>query len=623
MSLHDAAKKMMSAEKSERDAGEATLLAARTDSVPALIGLLTATVPPGGTSPIARAALFLGALKARDALPGLCSVVDSGRASVVEAPFVARAIAEIVDGRDAFDDDVRGALEALAASADLYARAYAAEGFGALGDQRSRGRVQALATDPEPWVRDKARAVLLKLADAERVAAAADATATATEGVDLSSFSQLVAQAENEGGALKPWLDDLSDARRQVRDNAVAELVKAGKAAVPWLIEKLNQPSPRARIGAATALSRLQPPEACGPLLIAATMPAQTQEEQELRPVALRALANCLTGVEEGLSASILPLTRDPDRFVRAAALLCLGRLADRQGMKAVVVAILEDDPFVVESAAVALSEGVREEDGDLVRPLLTALGKRPEPKPAVKEAILIALSRIQIDAAAVRVRVRHRVRRDVFGATASTRKAAIVLLERLFDDADPPPLSVVDDVLSRLSDEHPEVRVVAASFLSKHLEPGLSGAAQRLATTRLRGERTVSLLCLEALRRHDTTTAKEALEAATKDGDSVVAGRAVELLDGFAPKTAAWVFEAKSKAAPTTTAPTAPTPNSSAATLPPSTTPELQRPKRVRGVTGLPGEAVDAVDAVTPKTPESPPRPTVEARFDDPAKPS
>jgi hypothetical protein len=215
----------------------------------------------------------------------------------------------------------------------------------------------------------------------------------------------------------------------------------------------------------------------------------------------------------------------------------------------------------------------------------------------------LIALSRIQIDAPALRVRARHRVRGDVNGTTVSTRKAAIVLLERLFDSplpgaggpGDPPPLTVIDDVLKRLHDEHPEVRVVAASFLGRHLEPGLTGAVDKLIAALSRGERTVSLLCLEALRKHDTAAAKEAVEVMTRSPDDVVAARARDLLGDWTPKTAAWVFVPKSV---TTTTPTA--------------LGDSQRPRRVRGVGG------DVVDAVTP----DPKRPIVQARF-DPEKPA
>ncbi len=617
-SLRTAALRLTSPLRAERDAGEAALIAARQDAIPALafvLGHVVAT-PVGGIdhSPVARAALILGALKARDAVPALCKVVRAGRLSGDDGAFVARAFAEILDGRDAFDDDVRATLEALAGSPDMFTRAYAAEAFGALGDQRSKGRVQALVVDKDQWVRDRAQAVLVRLADVTAKSAA--------DGVSLADFAALVDDASRQGGDLKPWLDDLRDERRAVRDAAINELIKAGKVAVPFLLDQVNQPNVRARIGAATALGRLQPPEACGPLLIAATAPASTADERELRPIALRALANCLTGVEEGLAASIFPLAQDADRFTRAAALLCLGRLADRRGMRVVVQAIVEDDPFVVESAAVALSEGVREDDLDLVRPLLVALAKRPAPKPAVKEAILIALSRIAIDDVALRVRARHRVRRDVFGPSASTRKAAIVLLERMYSDEDPPPLSVVDDVLSRVQDDHPEVRVVAASFVSRHLQPGFSGAPGRLSAGLLRHERTVSLLCLEALRRHDSDAARAVIDAATRNSDAVVATRARELLADFKPNVSEWRF---SSAPPSTTPMPVTTPTTTAApittttattsipttvsTLPRPAISDSQRPHRVRRA-GDGGDVVEAKDGPLPASPGAPKAP-------------
>lgn len=597
--LAAARRKLSSPSKAERDEAEATLLRARAGAVPWLIEALSDR-PVAGPAPVARAALLLGALKAREALPVLYELVDKGGLSADERAFIARALAEIIEGQDAFDDRCRATLEKLAADPDRYTRAFAAQAFGSLGDLRSRSRVQALAQDGDAWVREKAAVVLARLAEVE---------ALAQTDIQPADFASLVAQAEAEGGALKPWLDDLGDARRAVRDAAVAELVRAGRAAVPWLIDELNQPQTRARIGAATALGRLQATEAAGPLLIAATAPAATSEERELRAVALRSLASCLTGMEDGLAPSILPLARDPDRFVRAAALLSLGRLADRAGLRAIVGAILEDDPFVVESAAVALSEGVREEDKEIVRPLLVALDRRPAPKPAVMEAILIALSRVQIDEAPLRVRVRHRIRREVHGQTASTRKASIVLLERLYTpepDLDPPPLPLVDDVLVRLHDDHPEVRLVSASFLRTHLPPGMSNALQRLEASLRREELPVSLLVLEALRRHDTEEARQLLEAAR--ADDALASRAAELLAGFSPATKLWVFVPK-----TSTEPPAPAPTARPESQRVAHRPAAPGARRVRPSTTVPTEADDA---------KSERDSVVEARFEERDRP-
>lgn len=570
--LREAAQALAAPDRAARDAAEGALLTAGAAAVPHLIDAVSRT---GSPSPVARASLLLGALRAREALPALYARIEARDLTAEQRPFVARALAELLDGADAFDDRARAAVEALAADPERTTRAFAAQAFGVLSDLRSKARVQALAHDHDPWVRDQAQAVLAKLAETEALAAG-DAGAV--------DFAALVAQANADGGALKPWLDDLGDARRAVRDAAAVALVGAGKGAVPFLIDKLNQPQPRARIGAALALGRLQATDAAVPLLIAATAPAATNDERELRAVALRALANCLTGMEDGLAGSILPLARDEDRFVRAAALLCLGRLADRAGMRAVVRAILEDDPFVVESAAVALAEGAREDDLELVRPLLAALERR-SPRPAVQEAILIALSRVTITPPPLRVRARHRVRPEVNGATAATRKAAIALLEGLFADDDPPPVLLVDDVLARLADDHPEVRVVAASFARAHLPAGMSGAVARLMAAFRRGEQTVALLCLEALRRHDTPEALASLEAARAFGEPYAA-RSAELLQGFSPSTTTWAWVPRPAPEPT---------------QPPRA--ESQRPRpadatgRVRAVTLPPEQAADVTD--------------------------
>ncbi len=590
--------------RATREAAERRLIAARAASVPFLVEALTTPVPQGSPSPIARAALLLGAMGAREALPALYDLLDGGRLAADERPVVARSLAEMLDGRDAFDDRSRSSLEKLADDPDHSVRAFAARAFGRLGDLRSRARVAALAEDKHGFVRDAASEVLARLAEQD---------ARATSDVGPADFAALVAAAEAEGGALKPWLDDLGDARRPVRDAATVELVKAGRAAVPYLVDKLNQPFARARIGAAMALGRIGASEAAGPLVVAATSPATTPEDKELRAVALRSLANCLTGMEEGLAASLLPLARDPDRFTKAGALLCLGRLGDRAGMKAVVEAIAERDPFVVESAAIALSEGVRDEDTALVSALLAAFAQRPTPAPAVQEAILIALSRITIEDEPWRVRVRHRVRPLVHGPTAATRKAAIVLLEGLYGDHDPPPVTLQDDALIRLGDDHPEVRVVAAAFLGKHLEPGLTGAALRLVESLSRRERTVSLLALEALRRHDTPEAKEALAAAAHESDEVVATRSAELLQGFEPMHREWTAESKLPAEPRpgrteTQRPSQPpekAPEAASATAPPRPA-EPPRPSRVRTVSPTAARTAPPSGAV------------VEAKFDD-----
>jgi HEAT repeat protein len=462
-----------------------------------------------------------------------------------ETAYVARALGELAGPADAGDPTLIAALERLVAAPDPVVRAFAAEAFGALGDARSLARVGALGDDVDPQVRARARSVLRRAAAPVPAPVPAPGRFGGGDGPTLDDFAVLAAAAgAGHAGPLQPWLDDLADPRRAVRESAIAALVGAGRRAVPFLLDRLGQPIMRVRVAAAQALGRLQAPEATGPLLVAATAAAYTAEDAELRPVALRALASCLTGSEAGLSPSLLPLARDTDRFVRGAALLCLGRVAERAGIRAVALALFDNDPFVVESAAVALSEGIREDHVELVLPLLRALANLSSSSTthaAVREAILIALGRIEAPEPAEVVRVRHAVRADVDAPTASARKAAIVLLERSFTSDDPPPLPLLDAVLARTADLHPDVRVVAASFVARHLPRGMTGAVDILARALARHERPLSLLCIEALCRHDTPEARAALLPALRDHDAVVSVYARTMLTSFRPSTTTW----------------------------------------------------------------------------------
>lgn len=589
---------LSSPQTSTKEAAERTLLQARDAGIAALMRGLEKPAEQVPMPQKAKLALMLGAMKARDALPLLFRLCADAFTATELKPYLARAAAEIVDGRDAFDEEVRVFLEEWSASAEPLMRAAAAQAFAGLSDLRSKSRLEALAGDENPWVREQAEIGLRQVLQAEEQ----------TNAPTWNDFAAMAQVAADEGGRLKPWLDDLGDERRAVRDAAATQLVAAGKEAVPFLIEKLNQPEALPRIGAAQALGRLQAPEAAGPLLIAATAPTRTHLEEELVPVALRALANSLTGTEEGLSATLLPLAKHNDRFVRAAALLCLGRIPDREAIRAVVNALADSDAYVVESAAIALSEGVREDDVELVEPLLGVLAQAEgNTSAALREAILIALSRIEVADPAWQIRIRHFVRHEIAGPTASTRKAAIALLDRLYGTDDPPPLTVVDDVIVRLRDEHPEVRVVAAAFLGQHLMPGFSEAVRFLCDAIDREERTLTLLCMDALRRHDTPTAKAALEALTADEDESVRSRAEELLFDFSPAHEEWRFESRTR-------PVEDAPPLAESQKPRRTS--AARPKRVRPVdTGH----FEPTDVPAPSRNVSEEADIVEAKFEEP----
>jgi hypothetical protein len=380
----------------------------------------------------------------------------------------------------------------------------------------------------------------------------------------------------------------LRDQRWSERQGAVDAVVARGRDLVPSLIERLGT-DPPARVGICVALSRLQAPEAASALLMVATGDAPTQEARDLQAVALKALAHSLTGTEEGVAPALLPLLKSPDPFVRGGAVVCLGRLADRVGARAATLLLAKDPhPEVKKAAAIAISESVREDHGELVLPLLAILVDIPSPPAEGVEAILIALSRIEWHEPAITVRVRHRVRRFVFGFTAAQRRLAITVLERCYDDDDPPPPWVVEDVMSRLADAAPDVRVIAAAFVARFIEPGHVDAVRRLEDALERGESAVSLSVCEALRRHDTALAKAALEAVVaSDPDRALQERASALLAGFAPSTTEWQRDAG--AAPPSSSSSSSSASSGAA----------PRPRRVR-------PAADGGDVVIAKDPQA-----------------
>jgi hypothetical protein len=176
----------------------------------------------------------------------------------------------------------------------------------------------------------------------------------------------------------------------------------------------------------------------------------------------------------------------------------------------------------------------------------LLALWRRSKPMGAeANEAILIAMSRIRIEVPGLRVRVRHHARKLIFGQTSSMRRGAIALLETLFDDHDPPPVSVVDDVMSRLRDNHPDVRMVAASFLSRHMMAGMPGAVVVVVaaiTKHQHVESPMATVLLDALRRIDTNEARLAVASIAQGTSPLHSAAHAMMAVEWQPSAAAWL---------------------------------------------------------------------------------
>lgn len=558
---------LAAADDTARRAAETALLGAREASVEPLIAGLS--VPAVAS----RAALFLGALSDRRAVGPLVHAASDAALDAKAHAAALRALGEVVDGRDAFDDSVTGALMAAARASDPVLRGYAVDAAARIGGFVHEDVLALLDGETDAFVRQR-------MPSADTEAAPTDSASS-----DVS-FAELAAAAEAAGGALAPVLEALGARDPAARAAAQQALVDAGDEAVPHLLEKLGHADTRVRQGAAQALGALARPAAAMPLAMAADGSA----DNDFRALAYRALANCLTGAETGLADLVAPAARDADPFVRAGAMLCLGRLPDADVRALIVRGLFDNHDFVVDAAAVALSEGIRAEDAPLT-PLLWAAHQKNQSmgRQGVQEALLIAFSRLDLSAPAWRVRVRQAVRADVFAASAAARKAAIVLLEGLYEaEGDPAPLSLIDRVLSRLSDADSQVRLVAASFLAAHLPAGMPGADAVLGEALAAADRSTGLVLVDALVRLGTTGAQTALRAASRHMDSTVALAAAEAADALKPGPA-WVFKAE---------PVPPRPAEATRAAGPDAAPvQPAKPRRVRAVTAADGPA----EAVTP----------------------
>jgi hypothetical protein len=603
VNVTEAVQKLSHDDEAERDRALSALMLDKRAAIHALIAALKA---PMGSKALPRMVLLLAAFEAKDAVPVLLDLLDKGTLDYDGRGAIARALGELVPldaARSAKDARLR--RHCLQLSTELLAatRAAVLPVLLAIGDDGCDERLKIMAAvDGDPDVKSRARAALIELRNRRPAQAPTTATTTATtatattatrsaaaplpEGAMAIDFAALMSSSSSgdmpmpppvkvpEGGLAfdfeamvkaqpspsssssgaslgraSPPLDPkeallqrLRDQRWTERAKAIAEVVARGQEMVPLLVERLG-PDVQARMGICLALAQLQDPSAASALLMVATSEGRTSEERDVQAVALKALANSLTGTEEGIAAPLLPLLRSPDPFVRAGAVVCLGRLADRVGARAATLLLASDpDDEVRKAAAIAVSESVREDHEDLVAPLLATLTAVPRPPAEGQEAILIALARIEVTQVALKVRIRHRVRPLVFGVTASQRRLAITVLDRCYSDDDPPPVWVVEDVLDRTGDASPETRLVAASFVARFLEPGFTNAVSRLEDALDRSERGVSLLVLDALHRHDTPLAKSALQAvADGDPDEDVKARAQTLLAGFTPKSIEW----------------------------------------------------------------------------------
>ncbi len=360
---------------------------------------------------VGKVALLLGALKVREALDVLADISIAKEITELECAEIICALAELSDGQDAFNENLMETLKKLELHSSALVRGMLTKVYAKIGDLVSLAHLRMLAKDADAFVREQAKQALLQ-------------------------FSSVLRQGEND---------------------------------VPQQIDALSHSSPIVQAGAVAALKKQGHPSATMPLFAFIYSPSVMQDKK-LRADALRALANCLTGAEQGLLESLLLLVKDVNSEIHAAVLLCLGRLSDAQGksLQPIILGLLSLDKNINASAAIALSEGFRAEHEHLLK-FLVEIYSYPNLSLGSKEALLIAFSRAAIKDARLRDRLRHLIAGELKSKVLNIRKTAIVVLEGLYDDKHPVPAGVVKLLQDSLFDKSKEIQIVSASFLAKH----------------------------------------------------------------------------------------------------------------------------------------------------------
>ena len=234
-------------------------------------------------------------------------------------------------------------------------------------------------------------------------------------------------------------------------------------------LEQLKNPDREEQKAGISTLAMLADPQAVMPLAVWIYSLDEDPANDKNRAQALKALANSLTGAEIGLLDSLLPFAQSKSVEVKAATLLCLGRIFDPEGkaLKAIILGLLSSSKEVVEASAVALSEGFRGEPAHLLRFLVDVYVK-PDLPDFVYEALLIAFSRVSIQDPLLRATLRKWVLRDLSSKSENIQKTAIVVLEGLYDDENPVPDGVTKKVMEIFLNASEAIQMVAASFLTK-----------------------------------------------------------------------------------------------------------------------------------------------------------
>ncbi|MEM7589516.1 MAG: hypothetical protein AAF320_05115, partial [Myxococcota bacterium] len=500
-----AVEQIVSGQPLQQEEGKSVLELARDRAIPLLLQTLKTTRK-------GRVARVLSGLGARQALPVLRDLAVDKSLDLSERAHIALALAELVDGRDALDEATVKTLDCLERDTSHVIRALVVYAWEHIGGRGARQASARLRDDPHPWVKRRAHFALARYAFAACAATEQDALCIQVQ--------TLLQQAER---AQRP------------EENFVSQLLQLGHQAAPVLAHFLPHCSFAVRLQIIDVLGRFGHPQSAAILLMVA-VDASSKSKQGLQEAtaSLRALANSLTGQETGLLKQLLVLAKRQDTGVRSGALLCIGRLVSREkettSMKVVLANLLHKDKQVQQAAAVALSEGFRSRHKKLLADLVSLYEKFPKTA-AVREAILVALARVSLDATYHKAAFRQALIQETQSSNLNCRLLSLVLLRRLYTSDQQLTVSATRLIAPRLLDACVDVRVNAAKLLQQHVPAGLSWLVPtvRLAVCRAKPAEVAPLLKL--LRRLATPQAKQVLQQATLLEDAATKQLATQLL--------------------------------------------------------------------------------------------
>ncbi len=415
----------------------------------------------------AKAAMFLGALGAQDAVLPIANILRRKEVLSSEKAQLLRVLSELVGGEHAFDERITPVLREMQSDSDPLVRGFLAQVYGQLGGAQSIKYLQQMVKDGEHFVRDRA----------------------------IKALEQ----------------------------NLKAQKTKSNtKTDIILLIEGLSNPQTAIKHKSIKLLGKLASPVAALSLFVLAA--SKTQEpDSQTQILALNALANCLSGAEKGLSPDLLQLAVCNCAKVRAGGLLCLGRLASKnKNILQVIMASLKDHDILVQKcAAIALAEGFKAENIKFLPELMEIYGT-PKIPAYVKESLLIAMLRVENISKNQKKRLISCVKHDIDSKSTQVKKLAIVLLDRIIDNNDFK-TKILLAVLKCLDDSNLEIRTVSASFLANHLPYGMQGVAGILGVLLQKEEEPECYLLIDALKRNGTKEACEVLENVSKCSSAMV----------------------------------------------------------------------------------------------------